>query len=469
MERETRHPTFRFLAITLVLMVLIVLPFIWMGYGADADAWLIANAAKQLWQTGVYSVSRFPGFPLHEILSAPLVALGGAPLSNSATVLAGLAAVVVWAFIVRRHARYPRLSLVSLAFTPLFLLNLPVTMDYVWSLLFVLLALQASLRSKPVAAGILVGIAAGFRPANLAAIIPLAVMLRLAGLDSKTIQKCGVAAVVTTLVAFLPVFIRYGPVDWITDTFTEMSDVHPLMGKRVLAFGYRSLYALGPLATLTAIALFAVRRVVLVRSVRLRDPIVIGSASGVAVYLVLFFLLPLDRSYLLPAFPFLLLLVDSVATRSWYIVFAACLFNMLVMNPDIIAHDGPSSTLRPALRWGRTIESMQERKDFLRNRQRIAGISLVGKAIVMTGSGVPFSFENSLTEPDSSAFWRGVGKPVFRSTLHTNVCFVESLEPAEMAYVRTGGYLVYCIEGARQRVERLTGFTLEDSEVIVIQ
>jgi hypothetical protein len=87
----------------------------------------------------------------------------------------------------------------------------------------------------------------------------------------------------------------------------------------------------------------------------------------------------------------------------------------------------------------------------------------------MTGSGVPFSFENNLTERDSSGFWRGVGKPVFRSTLHPSVCFVESLEPAEMAYVRGDGYLVYCIESARQRVEHLTGFSLEDSEVIVIQ
>ena len=49
-------------------------PFLLPGYGWDSDAWLIAGTARKIAQTGRYHESRLPGYPVHEVASAFLIA-----------------------------------------------------------------------------------------------------------------------------------------------------------------------------------------------------------------------------------------------------------------------------------------------------------------------------------------------------------------------------------------------------------
>src|SRR5580658_9230555 len=53
----------------LVLAVLLTrLPFLGAGYGVHADNWRIALAARHISETGVYEASRFPGYPIQEVV-----------------------------------------------------------------------------------------------------------------------------------------------------------------------------------------------------------------------------------------------------------------------------------------------------------------------------------------------------------------------------------------------------------------
>src|SRR5260221_4064114 len=74
-------------------------PFLAPGYGTDTDAWKLAYAARFIATQGRYLVSRLPGYPIQELVSAAAwrggpLALNGltAGFSVLATVLLFLAA-----------------------------------------------------------------------------------------------------------------------------------------------------------------------------------------------------------------------------------------------------------------------------------------------------------------------------------------------------------------------------------------
>jgi len=45
------------------------LPFLLPGYGTDTDAWKLANALRNMVETGHYTSSRMPGYPVMELAS----------------------------------------------------------------------------------------------------------------------------------------------------------------------------------------------------------------------------------------------------------------------------------------------------------------------------------------------------------------------------------------------------------------
>lgn len=330
----------RSLLIILFLVAVSRLPYIFVGYGADHDAWRVARSALTLWNTGTYEVSRFPGYPLHEFLMAPFVASGGHILSNSVTLAAALVLIFLWNRLTLRMANHPVVLTIALAFTPLFWKGSAATMDYTWTLLFLILALDAGTRSKAIAAGMWLGIAAGFRPTTLLALLPLAVLIYFKTRSTQNTIRFTGAAIATALVALSPLFLTYGLAGWVQNTLDQTSDVAFTASERALLFGYRLIYSIGPLATVSVFTIVILRRNALTHALRQSEPVVASSVIGVLSFVTLFLLFPLEREYLLPALPFLLLLLDRLATRTTLVVFTACLISFAFINIDFIIHEG---------------------------------------------------------------------------------------------------------------------------------
>jgi hypothetical protein len=337
------------------------LPVLTAGYGADPDAWLVASAAGKLWASGHYTVSRFPGYPLHEILSAPLVGLGGCALSNAGTLVAALFLAAFWYRISGKLAKNPLTLFFSLLCAPLVLTNAATTMDYLWSLAFLLAALDAVLDQRVIAGGVFTGLAAGFRPSNITIALALFAFIALRGDRTAGIRYL-IAAGGTAAAAFLPVLVTYGgPLRWLALTHAEMSDVHPAFTARVLEFGYRLVYATGPLAFVALGAAAFRGRDRLRVAVRDRDPVVVSSLIAVAVMTAQFFALPLERAYLLPALPFALLIADRLSSLRISLAVFLCIVSLNVVNPDIIKHERSGPVMTPNIHEGRLQESWDER------------------------------------------------------------------------------------------------------------
>jgi hypothetical protein len=357
------------LPVVLALAAFTRIPFLWTGYGSDTDAWLVAKSATVLWNTGTYHESRLPGYPLHELVSAPLIGLGGAPLSNGATLVVTLIAVVVWSRISRLAGRHTKLLVIAFAFAPAVWQHSADTLDYLWSLLFLLLSLSAILRNHLLFAGAALGIAAGFRPSNLAAAVPLLTLVLLQKRDAPRTAVFLLSTFLVSAAAFAPLILRYGIPGWFVATRQEMSDVlTPTFSMRWISFFYRAVYFLGPVSAAIAGYVLWKGKDSIAISLRSREPVIVTSLVGILTFLLLFLWLPLDRAYLLPALPFLLLLIDRLSSQRLFAVFTLFLALSALVTFDVIDPQTRRS-FRPNVHSGPVLEELSIRKEMLQERQ----------------------------------------------------------------------------------------------------
>jgi hypothetical protein len=462
-------------ALWLLAIVVTRIPFLHTGYGSDGDAWRVAHVGSNLWTSGVYEMSRPPGYPAHEILSAPLVGIGGSALSNAATLAASLIAVIVWHSLVQGRTKRPATLTFAFAFTPLFWVNSATTMDYVWSMLMILLAMNAGLRMKPLSAGVWAGLALGFRPTNGVLLIPLASLLlaeisrhgrtspsALSPLNER--RNAGVkflgGCVLTTLIVFLPVFLTYGIPGWLVQVSRQF-DVNAMsLAERLLTGAYRAVYAIGPLAFIGAVWIIA-KPAAWTSAWVTRDPLFLSSLVAVSVLTLAFAFFPLEKSYLLSAFPFLLLILDRLATPRAISLFALLLTSFAFLNPDVVTHGGAKGTPGFNVHKGIVLEELQKRQELNEWRSRLASITVPDRTVIMTGAGPAFWFENDAVEPAGRPFVRDVNDVVVQRKGNPLVLFVPMVPRGEAERLEKLGWRVLCDEKNREYIERTTGYHAE--------
>jgi hypothetical protein len=343
----------RRLALVAGLVLLTRVAFLGPGYGADPDAWRVAWAARTIATTGRYEASRFPGYPLHELVSA--LAWRGGPLAlNGLSALLSALGAGCFALTLRRlGVRDDVLAALALASAPAVQLASVTAMDYAWALGFTLAALDAAVRGRALACGVLAGLAIGCRITSAGWIVPLAIVLArvspAAGRRREVASFCAVALGVGAL-AFLPVLITYGP------GFL-----------RFYQHGYpRALYVLknasvdlwgipGTLAIVIACVALALR---LGKRTAPGDGEAPGGvakhagltaawACGLAIYAIAYLRLPIKAFYLIPAVPFTLLLLARLLPRAAFA--AVCL--AVVASPWLleVSQAGRPDSLAPTL------------------------------------------------------------------------------------------------------------------------
>ena len=163
-EMESRRSLYFLLAAVFLSRI----PLLFGGFGSDGDAWRIAQTVHVLLSEGVYQVSRFPGFPVYEFLQTPVIALGGSIASNLSSLIVFMASVILFEkIIVRWNIPNGPMLVIAYSFLPILWKNSAVTMDYVWGLAGILSALYLLTEKRALAAGILLGIAAGTRATHI--------------------------------------------------------------------------------------------------------------------------------------------------------------------------------------------------------------------------------------------------------------------------------------------------------------
>lgn len=391
--------------LTLALTVIASrIPFINIGYGTDPDAWRVALTGYWLWEHGEYFPSRLPGYPVQELASAAAFK-GGHLATNSLTLAVSLLGLWYFAAIVR-HLQLPNRGLLVLAFafTPLLWINSMTTMDYMWALAFTLGAYYFILTQNSFAAGLLLGLAIGSRSTALLMFIPLAFYLLRDGRRGE-IRLFGVTALGVAVVAWSPIYWRYGPGMFnFYDSDVGYLNVARLLGKDVLGL-------LGSLAVLGAIAVSLPRLATLPRdALRDRDVGTWLIALGIAFFT--FARLPHEAAYLIPVFPFGYFLMARYV-HQWVL---AGVVGVIVLSGfvDLTSPgDEITSEAFTDIHLGRGLvlsnaDTMRAQIDFTRDLEAYDGIE--NNRVVMTGFVYPQfailfrdKYEIGILERDRSA------------------------------------------------------------------
>src|SRR5688572_26485736 len=172
-------------------------------------------AAQSTVENGRYEVSRLPGHPLQEFIYL-LNPYGSYFYYNLLAAVFSTIAVIFFALILKKlDIRGYIPGALALAFTPVFYTSSTYTIDYTWSLAFILASFYFLLCKKLIASGILLGMAVGCRITSGAMLIPFSILLfdglRIRKENLEAVLKMALPAILTSGLLFIPILNRYGP------------------------------------------------------------------------------------------------------------------------------------------------------------------------------------------------------------------------------------------------------------------
>lgn len=443
----------------LALVVLSRFPLLVTGYGADGDAWRVAETALRIWNEGIYEVSRFPGFPVYEFLSAVFVGIGGSILSNCATLIIFLFSVYPLKKIID-HWGVPasEMLLVVFSFLPILWKNSAVTMDYVWGLAGILMSIWLVLEKRFLFAGIAFGLVVGTRVTHLAFILPFLYLI-----PKREVKNLTVFAASTIGIAgacYIPAILFPS---WAGQEEYFFSQVwRGSSWKIVSVYLYRVVYSMGLLGAAGLVVIAVMQRS------RWKDLTqhqgFMFSTACIFVALAMFSVLPEEREYLIPMMPFLLIVLFLVGTIRQCIVVSILLLSFSFISIDVVDHEESSLEGTIAFRQGLVLKEYTGRIESGKWRDRLMSRDLPDSSVVMIGRGPIFGLENDRVEPARELRNR-LKQSCYGAKDRHEVYYVYSLNREQLFEIRELGFTVYYSDDAKTYLERFVGYRLEDENV----
>ena len=336
MTTEPEVPRRRGSGFVLVVALLVLvsrLPFLTPGYGADPDAWRLATAARDIAHTGQYHESRAPGHPVQEWVSSWLWR-GGPTAVNGATAVMSAVMVFFFGLVLVELGGGPWAGLAALAFgfTPVVFIHSVDAMDYVWALALSMVALWLTLRRSLWWAGIALGLAVGCRITAALLFVPLAVLAwSPADRRTRSLVALGAPAAALGLALYLPNFLQRGIgfLHFAEGRFPAWTRIAQDLTIEI----WGTLGSLVPaLAIVVTLIRIAARGEPPRSAIQLTPSMDLACLATIALYGLAFLRLPADPAYLLPAIPFVLLLLAGwLSSRAFLLV---CLG--LVLSPAVL-------------------------------------------------------------------------------------------------------------------------------------
>jgi len=219
------------------------------GYGNDYDTYAMVRSGQNLLNGLGYSPSRAPGYPIPEIVIGATSKIGGSTFSNAISVALALGSLSLFYLLASRLVEPDRagFAVLFVALNPVFVVAASSTMDYVYSIFFILAAVHALASDRFTLAALLSGLALGSRLSNalIVLVLYLAVIM-FHYLDGNRRQALrvfasGILGVLVTAILFVPVFIASGhTLGFLTYAIGDWTFI-----ENVARFLYKNLYLFG--------------------------------------------------------------------------------------------------------------------------------------------------------------------------------------------------------------------------------
>ena len=394
----------------IIIYALSRFPFLDAGFGTDGDAWRIIENGLHFITDHEYKWSRFPGYPLYEILIYFLTDKGPI-ITNLVSAISGLFCVIIFKNILQTYLDidHRKSTLISLifCFTPVVWIASTITMDYLFAELFLLLAwFSLGNANHKYISGVFLGLAMGARPNNIIFIIPMMVGLFLIEVRNnifyikiaKSLAIYLFSCVITSILVMMPVFLKYGVSSLLSTSsglfFSNIS---------IIIIGYNLIKVSGVIGLITFVVLsflilFHHKSEIKGLEV-IRDPNFIISFLGIIINILLFILLPDEPFYLIPSIPFALYCLTAFTNNIHQsnITFYLSIFLSILLISNIIDlklwerdNTGKNSLVEPYIGKGIFKDDHDARKGLINESEFIFKTgNFKTPCIIMTGWHFP--------------------------------------------------------------------------------
>lgn len=353
------------IALVLATSLVLAVPLALSGPGNDLDVGNVFRSGRAIARHLDYVPSRPPGAPLHEALVGVGDLLGGPLLTNLCSLVA--AGLLLWQLdrLLRDEGVGPggRWGVALVAANPWFIIAASSTADYVFALLFVVLAGRAWRADRAVLAGIAAAAAMGCRVGSITLLVGLAVAEATAGRDHRRrVLVGGAVAGVATLVVFVPSFLEAGGLAFAQNDFSSSSPL--VLAGRTAA---KDLLLLGIPATV--VALVALPAVVAALRTWSEQWLVRASVVGLVLSQLLFLRFPWKLAHLLPTLLCVAILYAVALQDRPRLLVAMAVLQLVfaVVRVDVLAPDDPNQArgarVEPTITWGPVVTDWQCRRN----------------------------------------------------------------------------------------------------------
>ena len=297
--------------ILFVVVFISRLPFLSAGYGVEEDSWGIALAGFNTHTTGVYEPSRFPGHPIHEFIYSAY--WGQQPFFyNASSAFFSAIAVLFFALILLElKFKHYLIAALAFAFTPVFYISSTYTIDFTWTIAFILISLYCLLKEHFVFCGIFLGLAIGCRITSGAMLLPfLIIFWKKNAIQSniKKVLKIGLPLIFVAIISYLPLIIQFGSEFFMYYDQFPYPPISKVFYKMIPGvFGF-----LGVIAISICLISILVNRKKLIKGELFENgvsnKIILSSFLVVVLFTFSYFRLPQKSGYMITIIPFIILL-----------------------------------------------------------------------------------------------------------------------------------------------------------------
>ena len=434
------HKTHKLPLFVFSIIILSRVILVWNSLGIDADGWRVVKSGFLFAKTGIYEPSRFPGYPVPEFFYGIvyLFNISNFGIINLFTVIVFMAGLFYFYKILRREIKteYALLIITAFAFTPSIYINSISTMDYLWSLSFIIISFYYLLKGNYNPAGLLLGIASGCRPTAILFLIPYIYYIRQikGSYFNKYLLRLSALAVLTAAVIFSPLYIKYG-LEVLTSYPAHYPSVLLMLGrifiKNIGIPGTLALFVFIPLAVYKGKK----------NTLYDQNKTLINTCLLIlAVYIILFLKLPSGGAYLIPAIPFLFIVLYYFFPRSLFVSF--CLLTILssfVLNYDL----GGFSVKGPIVM---EVEKRWEESKYI--KQFYSQINQYKDSTIILAESYNPKIE--------------VYGMLNRLNIPGNIIVVDGLSYDSLVYYHKRNFSIYSLKGVEKNMKEIYGYSVSD-------
>ena len=391
----------------------VVIPQIFTTYGSHPDGWQLARNARLIWEHGSYFASRGIGFPLHEILVTPMIIAGDWVGGNLLSVMAGLAFLIgLFKLADLKNIRHPLLVIAGLAFLPIVIHQATSTIDFMFLLTFCLWSYICLIQGRYYLAGVLIGIACGFRISACIMIGPTVLYVWQERREFKTPLIMFLIAAATGVLAFSPALLTIGIRPFGRDVpFVQMMTLGLYQFLRV--FGVAQIAVLG--LSLGTGLWFVWKN----EREYLWSPHAIFHGANIIMWTVVFFTFSIKSEYWILAVPSVIFAADRLLSGRLLTVLVIFLLSYHVVELNLVGGESGKRYVRPHIDSGYTVKIIQLRQFMKSYRAAANRFNPAEPTLIMFGkSWVPVG--NPLWEYDKAlGIWHRKDSKLYMSALIT--------------------------------------------------